>query len=681
MKKYLLVFGFYFVLLSVFSQFGHNTVAVPDTVYVNFGDIVTINPLLNDYDPDGDPFSIYEIGSVSVEIISNTDSTVTFKVPDYSLSNMNIWYQLDSLHYPNSHSDISIIKRFQIDTLKCNQIKATIYPQDVQFWDAYLPYNRTNTAQFKYPNGELTSTIFAQSLWIGGKDQNGNLHLAAERYRQRGTDFWSGPLTVDGLAMSDVINAGKWFRTWKVTKADVIEHINNYQNPNYQMPEAIETWPAHGDIRQAEFLAPFVDVDLDEEYHPENGDYPLIKGDESIFFIYNDHLEHGETDGLPLGVEIHCMAWAYENNQEKTALDNTIFYSYKFFNRSINTYYDTYIGIFTDFDLGNAHDDYVGCDVNNGNYFVYNGRNFDWDVIEYGDTIVWGFHDNIPTQGVCILGGPYMDNDNEDNPLGECNESINGAGFGDGIIDNERYGMTGFVYHNNGGPSALSDPTFAIDYYNYLQGYWKDGSSRVYGGHAHYEHGGDSIFPARFMWPGDSDPCNWGTGGLEPSWDSLWTEETTGSQPADRRGMGSTGPFTFQAGSVHYLDIALVTAPGDQEIPSKDLLQEYITQIKQDYLLNPEEFGNQYLTIPEETKITQQLLVYPNPTDGDIIRFELNNEQEAEYFIYNSMGQIIENGSLAAQKEHSLNIDYLKAGWYILEVKTDGRVLRSKLIL
>lgn len=135
------------------------------------------------------------------------------------------------------------------------------------------------------------------------------------------------------------------------------------------------------------------------------------------------------------------------------------------------------------------------------------------------------------------------------------------------------------------------------------------------------------------------------------------------------------------SGSAHYLDIALVTAPGDQEINSKDLLQDYVAEIKQDYLKNPEEFGNQYLSIPEETKISEQLVVYPNPADGDIIRFELSNTEEAAYFIYNATGQMIESGNLAAQKTHALNIAHLQSGWYILEVKTDGRVLRSKLIL
>ncbi len=101
--------------------------------------------------------------------------------------------------------------------------------------------------------------------------------------------------------------------------------------------------------------------------------------------------------------------------------------------------------------MGYAQDDYVGCHVENGNFYAYNGDDYDEDdFTEYDST--FGFHEKIPSQSVCILGGPFMDDDNLDNPLCECNESINGAGFGDGEVDNERYGMNRFSYFSNSGP-------------------------------------------------------------------------------------------------------------------------------------------------------------------------------------------------------------------------------------
>jgi hypothetical protein len=54
-----------------------------------------------------------------------------------------------------------------------------------------------------------------------------------------------------------------------------------------------------------------------------------------------------------------------------------------------------------------------------------------------------------------------------------CDVSINGVNFGNGIVDDERYGMRRFVYHNNSSGNQ-GDPQIAPQYYNYLKGIWKD---------------------------------------------------------------------------------------------------------------------------------------------------------------------------------------------------------------
>lgn len=558
--------------------------------------------------------------------------------------------------------------------LNVNNIKAFIHPQNLQFnnHSSGLPH-----FEYLYPADSLTTTICSYGLWLGGLDNNEQLHIAAEKSIQNGSDFWAGPLSVDGLASTNNLNNANWSRVWKIGKNDIIEHLNNYQNVNYQISDAIRTWPAHGDpaLNQATYLAPFVDVDGDLIYNPELGDYPLIKGDQAIYFIYNDQLVHYGSNGLKLGVEVQCMAWAYGLSTNIDAYSNTIFFSYKIINRSQKTYFDTYFGVFADLDIGNATDDYIGSHVNNGNYYAYNGDDYD----EQNNTTV-GYGDNIPTQSVCILGGPYMDYDELDNPLGECNESVNGTGFGDGIVDNERYGMNRFVYFNSGGQTFQSDPTIAPSYYNYLQSIWKDNTSMTWGGNGHLSSGGTDTFHPRFMFPNSSDPCNWGTNGIDPDM-GLWTEEAAGNDPNDRKGLASMGPFTFEAGSVHYLDIALVTAPGNADNNSRDLTQDYIEQIKQDYLVNPNNFGNQYVGLNEELDTSEQLIVYPNPANGSIIYFEISNPDKVEYFIYSSTGQIIENGQLPIQKQQRINIEHIEAGWYILEVRSGSQTLRSKLIL
>ena len=136
-------------------------------------------------------------------------------------------------------------------------------------------------------------------------------------------------------------------------------------------------------------------------------------------------------------------------------------------------------------------------------------------------------------------------------------ESINGVNFGNGIIDDERFGMRRFVYHNNSSSSnPNSDPQSAPEYYNYLRGIWKNGAKMQYGGDALST---GVVGPeCDFMFPGDSDPWNWGTGGYNPGGGfnidgKYWTEEECGNAPNDRRFMQSAGPFTLEPGAVNYI--------------------------------------------------------------------------------------------------------------------------------
>ena len=138
-------------------------------------------------------------------------------------------------------------------------------------------------------------------------------------------------------------------------------------------------------------------------------------------------------------------------------------------------------------------------------------------------------------------------------------EAINGVNFGDGIVDNERFGMRRFVYHNNDN-SVVGDPDVAFEYYNMLRGLWKDNLKMKYGANAHPQNGATGP-DCDFMFPGLSDPCNWGTMGEDPNIAQYgangWTESAVGNAPADRRFMQSAGPFTLRAGAVNYITVGI----------------------------------------------------------------------------------------------------------------------------
>ena len=679
MKKFIPLLFAGILSLTAYSQ-NQAPVAVNDTItqMVSVGDTLTINVINNDYDQEGDYIRIIEVLN-SHDVIWFTDSTITISLSYFTIDNfptsIHFGYLIEDEN-GNSNPGLSyatvILQEIEVtgyDLLDVNNISARFNAFGNHFWDF------DNTNHYHFPKGEPTQTMWGFSLWLGGIDQYSELRIAAERYKQDGNDYWTGPLSFnsDSAWISEDI-ATQFFKIWKLNKDDVEYHVLHWNEPGYEPINNILNWPAHGDtaIGQAYYLAPFVDANINGVYEPMTGDYPLIRGDQTLFFIFNDQLLHTETEGETIGVEIHGFAYAF-NAPENPALNNTTFLSYKIFNRSQHTLTDTYAGLFSDIDLGYAWDDYVGCDVARGAYYCYNGLPIDGN----GDSTSYG--EVPPAQGIIVLGGPYMNTDGIDNPTGGCDESINGVGFDDGVVDNERFGMNNFVgFSNWGGPTG--DPEIAMEYYNYLQGKWKDSTFMLYGGNGHTTSGAYGP-ECKFMFPGLSDPCNWGTGQQPPNGPVDWTEVTAGNNPADRRGLCSMGPFTLEPGGFHKVDIAFVTALGDDYMHSVDVLMEAIDSVKSYYFADPDHFGYAWLGNNDKNEIAnQQIKIYPNPASNEISFTYYPQGKKAKYILYNGYGCEKKQGLLLSDGYQRINISGLKNGIYILKMIDNKSIYTRKII-
>lgn len=450
---------------------------------------------------------------------------------------------------------------------------------------------RTSSNDPKY------TSIYAGALWMGGQDVNGQLKIAAVTFRQSGNDFWPGPLNTS-TAEIDPATCFEYDKFFGVSRAMINQFVAWYQAglddaangtttqiddfPGYQIPDAILDWPAHGDPDKGQdwHLAPFYDRDGDDFYDPNAGDYPKydligdidcrttrdvrLFGDTTIWFVFNDKGNvHTESQGPSIGMEIRGQAFAFATNDE---VNNMTFYNYELINRSTFTLTETYFGQWIDADLGGSTDDYVGCDARRGLGYCYNGDNND----EGGNGVV-GYGEVPPAVGVDFFEGPYADDDGIDNPLTEnisvalANNGIPykglGIGYGDGIIDNERYGMKKFVYYSIGGGQfpGDGDPSTAIDYYNYLRGRWRQGGAQmVWGGNGNAASSGGSVL-ADLIFPGNSDPLFWSTKGVSAS-PSDWSELSVGNPVGDRRFLESAGPFTLEPGAVNDLTVGIVWA-------------------------------------------------------------------------------------------------------------------------
>lgn len=658
----------------------------------------TINLLANDSYPHGDSLKVVAgtCDMVAVDTVNGTGiitfvenpSGTTWGARPECQSHYTLWdFTLDTI--------VSGIIVFRIhdksyDSLYINNINARFNAYGNHFFGVEASH-----AGFEVPKFSGKTTIFSNALWIGGLGDDSTLFLAAERYRQGPTnlspwthaDFWAGP--VSDSASYTVGFDNQWNYVWNLKKSEIDYHKAHWADAGYIPIHDILTWPGNGNqgFGQALQLAPYFDRNNDGIYNPSDGDYPLIRGDQALFFIFNDDRNfHSETLGNKLKVEVHGMAYEFDM-PEDSAFKNTVFLNYKVYNRSNRTYYSTYFGVFTDIDLGYSQDDYIECDVGRGSYFCYNGRPIDGT----GQPEAYGAHP--PAQGVTILGGPYLDPDGKDNPRVDgaghqlCNASINGLNFGDGIVDNERYGMSKFLYCNNslsGVPYYMQDPDYWYEYYNYLRGMWKDSTRMIYGGNGH--SGTGAYGPGcNFLFPGESDTLNWGVGCQLPNGPVNWTERTAHNFPGDRRGIASLGPFTFNPGQVEDVDVAFVFARdyagSDTLYPSVEKLRQMIDIIRHSFITNTLPNGNSFNSIDDSRNSAFLVGIYPNPASTSVtIDLDRSIQETITIRVIDYIGTLIRSYTIKpGTTQYNVDVSGLSEGLYLLNVLTKDQSVTRKL--
>lgn len=651
---------------------------VNDYASTTAGIPVTIDLIANDINPANDTLVLANIFGNTGGLIEKVSDSLLKYTPWFNFSGIDsVKYMIRKKNEPFPLSVGYLIVEVQSNqsyaTLDANNIGAGINSFGYLFNNFnYIPGFGVNNfkASFEAPIGSGKHSIFSSTLWIGGLDANGydSLHFAGERYKQIGDDYWAGPVSDTYDEDYDL----KWSRLWKIDVDQINHHIHHFQDPGYSPIDVIQNWPGNGDVAQGQLekLAPFYDSNQNGTYEPMDGDYPLIRGTQAIYFIYNDDRDfHSESSGKKLGVEIHGMAYVFDEPGD-SALWNSVFLHYDIFNRSDTTYTETYTGNFTDFDIGYAQNDYVICDVQRGAFIGYNGTDYDPDYEE-----VLGYHYDLPAQAMVMLGGPYMDEDLQDNPSGGCNESINGLNFGNGVVDDERFGLTRFVKFNNNS-TAIGDPDIAPEYYYMLKGYWKDLAPVSYGGNGHIDFG--AVGPeCNFMFPGDSDTCNWGTGGIYPNGGYnqnglYWTEEEAGNAPFDIRGLSVSGPVTFEPGDKQEMDVVYVFAQNYTKDDPIELLLERIDDLKEKVV------EEELIELPETLGIQNtgsekfNLKVYPNPVDKDRLYVDCGIDfKELTYKIIDISGYIIKQGKVTGASKFSVDVSKLSDGLFILQVYTD----------
>ncbi len=549
--------------------------------------------------------------------------------------------------------------------LDVNKVSAKVYA------NGYY-YNEPAESFWGYqvPKGSNKSTISSLSTWIAGYDVNGYAHFSGNINLPN--QFIPGPI-MDPLVLNDSANASSFDRLWNVNSQMIAEFKTAFANGQvtngtFQIPADIAEWPGNHPVLSGQ-LAPFVDVDLDGIYNPYNGDFPKIKGNQMLWWVYNDNTTRDTLQGIPLCAEFRVSFYAYYYDNPSTdsldIINYTTFMDVEICNRSSQDYYSSNFSVYSDFDIGYTLDDYIGCHVDYNSMYAYNCDFVDGSgqFYAYG-----GPAPAPPAQSVSFLKGPSADiNDGLDNDH-------------DGTVDetDEQCLFNSFIYFK---PSDFSyqnpnsAPLNAGECISYMHSLWKDGTHLMYGD-AGYIDTTVTMVETNYSFPGSSDPTGVGQNGqIMPE----WTEILVSNLPGDRMGLGTCGPFTFEAGEIISTGIMFNFAQAETENPWLSVEELFLNiPIIQNWYENNTFPSSEILSAPTLQNVIAG--IFPNPSSG-ISSLQMNDDQPYSLEIYDMSGkQLVSLQYLRGNTE--INLSNFENGFYLCMIRTeDGNKFIKSIIL
>jgi len=426
---------------------------------------------------------------------------------------------------------------------------------------------------FVYPKGSGKTAVFEAGFIWGAKIDT----AASQDPYVGGSTYGSGlqPGAVDlktGKADDPNADAASIFRA--VAPGTDLGPIASNENISEsalkaQLDADAANWPAAKG-------APYDDVNNNGSYDPGT-DIPGVPGaDMTLWFVAND-LNNTlilQFYGAPtLGVEMQATIWAYN---KAGALGNMYFRKYKIINvtgrggdtPAATTFYDMYVSMWADVDLGNAGDDFVGVDTVLSLQYCYNANAVDATYSPLPP----------PAVGFDFFQGPLLD--------GVAGQDRNKNGIDDaldyGIFNGKKVGpgkinlpMTAAYYFANG-DANIGDPPLnngpgaegiegSRQFYNFMQGKF-------------------GLSGQTFTDLSTGQPTTYALNG-DPQKGTGWLD---GDQlPAgDRRQGSASGPFTMAPGDTQEVVVAEIVGgaiTGSDRLSAIGILKFYDQQAQLAY--------------------------------------------------------------------------------------------------
>ena len=449
-----------------------------------------------------------------------------------------------------------------------------------------------------------------------------------------------GSLYISGLTTGKILPDGtaeeidKSVRTiWNIRKdwetADLSDDANRVFNLTDRKPteeeinkirsvyeDSWQTWPWQKG-------APFYDENNNGIMDP--GEKPgLLGADQVVWFVCNDidQMRCGKFLGSPhIGIELQVTLWAYnsEGSELEKSLNQTLFRCYRFIYKGTDNTPDSaridsmFISMWSDCDIGNNTDDYVGCDTLLDLMFTYNSTFTDEQLEEY----------NLPPYsiGYTLLQGPVVFTGNA---------SDRGSGVSGEKTAFRNLQITSFNYFRES--DLISECSmfrcwgiyaYTVEWYNLMNGL-QPRSGRKFKNAL----GEPDVFPF------SDDPVTSGRdvdGVLAPA--------------GERRMQFHSGPFSMALGDTQDVVIATVGGIGSDRLASVSVMKYWTRWVRYFYKYDGwEDIGQnseklKELPVPMHFSLNQN---YPNPFNSTTnITFSIPLECSVSIDIYNSAGKYI----------------------------------------
>lgn len=246
-----------------------------------------------------------------------------------------------------------------------NMIRTWLMNNGLVFADSLVSYREG----LFWPGSTQKSLLFSSGLWVAGRDEKGLIRTSTSFYYSQ-------------------FQPGRILQPYN----DTTLVTSNPYDTSFAILTLNDTTPS-SDPRYKKWVqtASLTGAPLTE------GGTPELLGNSNAYWVMNDldtanSRIHPSVPTIPLGVEVKNYVFAFN---DPGVLSNTIYLMMEITNRSIHTYDSLFVGWFSDEDIGNANDDYAGCDTLLSLAYAYNGVDSDY---VYGK--------GVPACGFLILQSP-----------------------------------------------------------------------------------------------------------------------------------------------------------------------------------------------------------------------------------------------------------------------------------